>query len=196
MANIDRQKRSLKEMKRKNTIKLVMYGIAFLLFSYFFKVVFSKIAASKLIETVTEQAEEKEITFTKHATMTIKDGDYKLGDFDIEIVETPKEMEQGLMYRKKMAPNQGMLFIYDRPQPISFWMKNTYLPLDMIFIDEDFKIVQISKDTVPYSEDPIICYTPIMYVLEINAGISDMAGITVGSVVSWERIDAGKEEIQ
>ncbi len=196
MTSTDRQKRSLKEMKRKNTIKLIVYVIAFMLFFYLFKVVFAKFAATRFVAEPKGQTEEKNYPFTKHGVLTIKDGDYHLGNFDIEIAETPEKMEQGLMYRKKMAPNQGMLFVYKNPQPLSFWMKNTYLPLDMLFIDSDNRIIQISKDTIPYSEDPIVCYQPAMYVLELNAGISDMAGITVGSVVSWERTNDGKEKIQ
>jgi uncharacterized membrane protein (UPF0127 family) len=197
MVNTDRQKRSLKEMKRRNTIKLVVYVIAFILFFYLFKVVFVKIAASSLVKKVTEAEDEKQYPFTEHAELSINNGDLRLADFDIEIAETPEKQETGLMYRKKMAPNQGMLFVYDYAQPMSFWMKNTYLPLDMIFIDSDKKIVQISKDTVPYSEDQIICFKPVQYVLEVNAGICDMAGITVGSVVNWERVkDVEKEEIR
>ncbi|MBN2829502.1 MAG: DUF192 domain-containing protein [Candidatus Cloacimonetes bacterium] len=196
MANSERHKRSLKEMKRKNTIKLIIYSIAFILFLYLFKVVFAKFAASSLIKSVDESIETKQYPFTKHGVLNITADGIHLADFDIEIAETPEKQEIGLMYRKKMAPNQGMLFVYDQPQPLSFWMKNTYLPLDMIFIDEQNKIAQISKDTVPYSEDPIICYKPVLYVLEVNAGICDMAGITVGSVVSWERIkDAEEKEI-
>ncbi|MDP8232824.1 MAG: DUF192 domain-containing protein [Candidatus Zophobacter franzmannii] len=196
MIDNTRRKRSLKEMKRRNTIKLIMYGIAFILFFYLFKVAFAKFAATKLGSMGDTQAETKQYPFTKHGILSVKDKNVHLADFEIEIVETPEKQEMGLMYRKQMAPNRGMLFPYDNPQPVSFWMKNTYLPLDMIFIDSDMKIVQISRDTVPYSEDPVPCFTPVIYVLELNAGISDMAGLTIGSVVSLERIENEEKEIR
>ena len=103
--------------------------------------------------------------------------------FTIELAATPDERARGLMYRRSMPADHGMLFDFQSPQPVGFWMKNTPLPLDMLFIDAAGAIVQIAADTTPYSEAPIISQEPIRAVLELNAGTSARLGITPGAKV-------------
>ncbi|SDG62861.1 DUF192 domain-containing protein [Psychroflexus sediminis] len=92
--------------------------------------------------------------------------------FEIELAETDYEKETGLMHRKQMLSNQGMLFIYNneaaRP---SFYMKNTYIPLDLIYLDKNMEIVDFNLNTLPFSEDLISSDVPSRYVLEVNAGV-------------------------
>ncbi len=99
-----------------------------------------------------------------------------IGDktYQVELATTPQQWETGLMYRESMAKDSGMLFIFPDEQPRAFWMKNTLIPLDMIFIDEQDKIVKIHRDVPPCEADPCPSYTspPARYVLELSANQS------------------------
>jgi len=90
------------------------------------------------------------------------------------------------MFRRSLAENHGMLFIYDSARHVSMWMKNTYVPLDMLFIDQNKKIVRIAKSTTPLSLDHISSGQPIVYVLEVLAGMTDQLMIKPGDTVSWQ----------
>jgi uncharacterized membrane protein (UPF0127 family) len=103
--------------------------------------------------------------------------------FKIEVVSTPEKMAQGLMFRKSLAEDAGMLFDYGHPQPTSFWMKNTLIPLDMIFIGADGRIVNIHERAVPLSLDPIPSQGPVRGVLEVNGGTASRLGIKPGDRV-------------
>ncbi len=103
--------------------------------------------------------------------------------FSVEVVDSEATRERGLMFRKSMAPNAGMLFDFVRPQQVSFWMKNTYIPLDMLFIAQDGAILNIAERTTPFSETPVPSAGPIRGVLEINGGRSAELGIAPGDKV-------------
>jgi len=106
----------------------------------------------------------------------------------VEIAATPERRSLGLMYRKELGANAGMLFIFDRSEPLTFWMKNTVLPLDMIFIGEDKRVVGIVKDAAPFTTTPRGVAAPSRYVLEVNAGFSDAHGVARGDQVSFEAV--------
>lgn len=101
----------------------------------------------------------------------------------VELALTPRQRAHGLMFREEMAPDAGMLFLFEREAPRSFWMKNTYLPLDILFIDRTGRIVSIAPDTVPLSEASIPSGAPAMGVLELNAGVAAALGIAPGDRV-------------
>jgi uncharacterized membrane protein (UPF0127 family) len=105
--------------------------------------------------------------------------------FDIELALTPPQMAQGLMYRRALAADAGMLFDYGNPQPIAMWMKNTFIPLDMIFVGKDGKIVDYHERAVPMSLDTIESKVPAKAVIEVNAGTVARLGIQVGDVVHY-----------
>jgi uncharacterized membrane protein (UPF0127 family) len=105
--------------------------------------------------------------------------------FTVEVARTPEQQAQGLMHRQSLAPDAGMIFPYDPPQQAAFWMKNTVIPLDMIFIRPDGTIAQIAANTVPYSLDPVPSLEPVAAVLEIAGGRAGELGIAVGDRVSW-----------
>jgi uncharacterized membrane protein (UPF0127 family) len=104
---------------------------------------------------------------------------------EIEIVNTPASRMQGLMFRQSMAMNRGMLFIFEFSHNIEMWMRNTYIPLDMIFVREDKTIAHIETNTVPFSEDTIYCPVPVKYVIEVNAGFTERYGIEPGQMIDW-----------
>ena len=107
--------------------------------------------------------------------------------FTVEVARTPEQQAQGLMNRQSLAPDMGMLFPYDPPQNASFWMKNTLIPLDIIFIRENGTVALVTENTVPLSLDPIPSLEPVAAVLEIAGGRAAELGIQAGDKVSWER---------
>jgi uncharacterized membrane protein (UPF0127 family) len=107
--------------------------------------------------------------------------------FTVEVARTPQEQATGLMHRQSLAPDRGMLFPYEPPQPASFWMKNTLIPLDMIFIRPDGTIARIAANTVPLSLDPVPSLEPVAAVLEIAGGRAAELGIAPGDRVEWAR---------
>lgn len=104
--------------------------------------------------------------------------------FDIELAVTPEQRMKGLMYRKELPEGKGMLFDFDSEQPIAMWMKNTYIPLDMIFIREDGRIARIAENTTPHSEAIISSGAPVKGVLEVIAGTAKKFGIAPGDKVA------------
>ncbi len=103
--------------------------------------------------------------------------------FEVELAITPAQQSQGLMYRRDMPANAGMLFVYNRPQPLSFWMKNTFIPLDMLFIGADGRIIHIRERTVPHSLTPVHSKGDALAVLELNGGTTSRLGIKLGDLV-------------
>ena len=129
-----------------------------------------------------------EIKFKKEGELTISKAS---GDFvvtlDIEIAETAYERETGLMYRTSMEDNQGMLFVFSSELPKSFYMKNTYIPLDIIYLNKDLKIVSFQENAVPLSETSLSSEVPAMYVLEVNAGLAEKWLLEIGDFISFEK---------
>ncbi|HEY6703554.1 MAG TPA: DUF192 domain-containing protein [Xanthobacteraceae bacterium] len=111
--------------------------------------------------------------------------------FAVELASTPEEQAKGLMFRRELPEGQGMLFDFHREQPTSFWMKNTYIPLDMIFIRGDGRILRIAENTVPLSEALVSSGGPVRAVLEVNAGTARKLGIAPGDRVA-HRIFSGR----
>ncbi|MEL7542381.1 MAG: DUF192 domain-containing protein [Pseudomonadota bacterium] len=103
--------------------------------------------------------------------------------FRIETARTPGEQARGLMFRRELAEDAGMIFLYARPQPIHMWMKNTYIPLDMLFIAADGKIARIERMTEPFSEETISSGAPVTAILEIPGGRARALKIRRGDLV-------------
>lgn len=105
--------------------------------------------------------------------------------FKVEVAANGQEQARGLMFRTELPPGEGMIFPYQSPQILGFWMKNTPLPLDIIFIDEDGRIINIAARTTPYSLDSVYSDRPAMAVLEIAGGRAAELGIKPGDKVAW-----------
>ncbi len=112
--------------------------------------------------------------------------------FNIELAVTAAEQAQGLMYRESMPQFDGMLFIYERPHAVSFWMKNTLIPLDMLFIDETGTVKRIKENATPQDTTPIPGGDDIQYVLEINGGLSALLSLEEGAEVRYIGFDPEK----
>lgn len=108
-------------------------------------------------------------------------GDWGQASFSIEIADTPEERAQGLMFREAMPRGEAMLFVYEHPQPASFWMKNTLIPLDIIFTDLNGLVTRVHSNAVPGDLTPIRGGVNVFAVLEINAGLAARYGISAGT---------------
>lgn len=120
-------------------------------------------------------------TFSRDA-LSIRSGD-KTHTFSVELALNGRQHAQGLMFRRRMAPDAGMLFVYSREEPTAMWMKNTFIPLDMLFIARDGTVRRIAERTVPMSETIIPSGGPVVAVLELNAGTASRLGIKPGDKV-------------
>jgi uncharacterized membrane protein (UPF0127 family) len=130
----------------------------------------------------------QEITFTKEGSLTIMNTDSTaVAEFEIEIADNDYEIATGLMYRSKMKKNRGMLFIFPDEKPRFFYMKNTEIPLDLLYINSDHKIVSIHKNAIPFDEATLPASAPAKFVLEINAGLIDAYKIPEGYTVNFTK---------
>lgn len=101
-------------------------------------------------------------------------------DFDVEIADDPAEQASGLMFRETMAPRHGMLFDFGETRMVNMWMRNTPLPLDMVFIRSDGTVARVAERTTPFSEEIVSSGEAVAYVLELNAGIANLIGLKPG----------------
>jgi uncharacterized protein len=111
--------------------------------------------------------------------------------FAVEVADDGVERAQGLMFREHMAKSAGMLFIYDAPQHASFWMKNTVIPLDMIFADPQGRVTAVHADAVPGDTTPIDGGDGVQLILEINGGLAARMGIVPGAELRHPAIAQG-----
>jgi uncharacterized protein len=116
--------------------------------------------------------------------LTITDAAGHAHAFQVEMATTPQEQETGLMFRQAVPADSGMLFVFPTVQPQPFWMKNTLVPLDMVFINPDGTIRAIAENTVPYSLAPVDSGGPVLAVLELQGGITAKDDISVGDRVT------------
>ena len=111
--------------------------------------------------------------------------------FTVELATTPQQMEQGLMFRRSLGPDSGMLFDFKAPSMAMMWMKNTLIPLDMLFVDEAGRIVNIHQRAVPGSLDTIAAAAPVRAVIELNGGTTERLGIRPGDRVVYPIFGGG-----
>jgi len=110
-------------------------------------------------------------------------GDWGQASFNIEIADNPEERAQGLMFRETLPRGAGMLFVYEHPQRASFWMKNTLIPLDIIFLDQSGMVTRVHSNAIPGDLSPIPGGDNVFAVLEINGGLAARYGISTGSEI-------------
>jgi uncharacterized protein len=120
---------------------------------------------------------DSELETLQFVTRTGKHG------FAVEVMRTPEQQGRGLMYRRYMPDDRGMLFAFGRNQVVTMWMKNTYIPLDMVFISRNGKVVTIAYSTEPLSEKTISSGAPAWAVVELNAGAAANIGLAIGDTV-------------
>lgn len=131
----------------------------------------------------------EEVTFTKEGNLDIfkKETDSIITQLNIEFAESEYETQTGLMYRTRMENTEAMLFIFPDVAMHSFYMKNTAIPLDIIFIDEKLNIVSFQENAEPFNENGLSSRVPVKYVLEVNAGLVKEWSLAIGDQIAFER---------
>ena len=129
-----------------------------------------------------------QIPFSKQGEVYFQDKNKNLiKQIDVEIAETDEKRHLGLMYRMKLEENQGMLFIFQDEEEQGFYMKNTMISLDIIFVNSKKQIIKIHKNTTPYSSKTLPSVKPALYVVEVIAGFTDKYGIKEGDQIDWRK---------
>jgi len=119
----------------------------------------------------------------EQTTLVISSSAHACYIFDVYVAANNAQRARGLMFVRDLPESTGMIFIYDRPAKLSMWMKNTFIPLDILFINELGEIANIVRDTVPLSLDSVAAVQPVSYALELNAGVTRKLGIDDNSRV-------------
>jgi uncharacterized membrane protein (UPF0127 family) len=130
---------------------------------------------------------QRSVAGLEQVPLTVTTAAGKVHRFTVEVARTSEEQAQGLMNRQSVAPDAGMIFPMSPPRPASFWMKNTLVPLDMIFVSPEGRISSIEENTVPLSLEPVMSTEPVSAVLELAGGRSAELGIKAGDRVGWPR---------
>lgn len=125
--------------------------------------------------------------FTKEGELNITRDGATIAELDIEIADNRDDITQGLMYRAEMDWDRGMLFLMEASEIQSFWMLNTLIPLDIIFVGEDRRIINIAANTPPKSIESVSSTAPARYVLEVNGGYAAEKGLRAGDELQWSR---------
>jgi uncharacterized membrane protein (UPF0127 family) len=169
------EQKSAKQKKKLTIQKIVIAVLAVALIGFFI-----------VNNFITKEPKVEYYTFTKEGELTFTDslGTLKT-KIDLEIADNDYERQLGLMNRKEMKENEGMLFIFLRQDYQSFWMRNTLISLDMIFVNDQKKIVTIHKNTKILSETSYPSSEPALYVVEVLAGFTDRHNIQVGDKIDW-----------
>ncbi|MFC1674185.1 DUF192 domain-containing protein [Pseudomonadota bacterium] len=152
----------------------VVFGAIFMLV-WFYLSVTAPVEAGELQPPSPQQS-----TQFAAGQVIITAGDGRTHTFDVEIASTPAQQRRGLMFRDHLSADQGMLFDFQPPRQVAMWMKNTYIPLDMLFADETGRVVFIAQNTQPHSLDMITGPEGVRYVLELPAGTAVRLGLAVG----------------
>jgi len=194
MVNIrekDRPKAGIYSNYRKSKGKPVLYIAVLLLVILIMAVVYNPNRDAKRMIQNRKNAPastSSEPEFIKQGESTFLKADSTvIVKIDIEIADDDARRERGLMYRRQMELNQGMLFIFGDEDLRSFWMKNTYLPLDIIYLNAQKKIVRIHENAATLNEMPIPSDFPAKYVVEVNAGFCALYNLQVGDVMTFVR---------
>ena len=145
------------------------------------------ISCKNTTENNSESLTQEKIVFTPEGSLQIFKKDSTSISLSIELAETDYETETGLMYRESMEADQGMLFVFDEETPHNFYMKNTYIPLDLFFITKENIIATIIENAKPMDESSLPSEVPVQYVLELNAGSALKWNIKEGDSISWNR---------
>lgn len=168
------------------------FYIKFLLSALLSMMLFNKYSCNKNETPTVNDTAKKNTTYTikfiKQGEVFFQDKNKNLiKQIDIEIAETNERRHIGLMFREKMEENQGMLFIFQDNEEQGFYMKNTLIPLDIIFIDSKKQIIKIYKNTTPLSEESLPSGKPALYVVEVNGGFTNKFNIKEGDYIDFKK---------
>ncbi len=186
MAKTKKKKSARKALKQKTKNKKIIQIITLIIIAAFAIIYIFKPTGNSIQTRKKKMNYESPYQFTKNGELIFQsaEGEY-ITKIEIEIANTEAKRALGLMYRNKMREDRGMLFVFDDEQYRSFWMKNTILPLDMIFVNSKLEIINIRKNTRPFDESQYISTAPAKYVIEVNAGFTNRYNIKSGDKISF-----------
>ncbi len=179
------------EKTTQNKAAIITQGISRIKVLFYGTIVLLSLTMANCQSKKTTQATSTDMTtdvkFKKEGELKFLDGktDKLISKIDIEVAQTPDEEQQGLMYRRSMADSLGMLFIFDTEEEQSFWMKNTYIPLDIIYVNSKKEIVSIAQDCKPLSEESVPSNGKAIYVVEVNGGYAAEKGLKAGDKIDY-----------
>ncbi|MBA4406346.1 hypothetical protein C0389_03640 [bacterium] len=178
------KKQSRKNLWMQITVVVVLISfIAFFVLSNVFK---SNVTTNRDLENA--MSNKMTYTFQKNGELIFStSGDKAIQKIDIELADDEAKRSVGLMMRRTMAENQGMLFLFEHEAPQAFWMHNTILPLDIIYVNSKLEIVTIIRNAKPFDDTSLPSLKPAQYVVEVNAGYCDKYGIKEGDKIVWRR---------
>ncbi|HEU5135965.1 MAG TPA: DUF192 domain-containing protein [Steroidobacteraceae bacterium] len=143
----------------------------------------ASLALAGTTTAVAQDGQLEDLAAFPRGQLEISDGKKLKLTFDVWLADNPRRQAQGLMFVRSLAEKRGMLFVHESPKPLSMWMKNTYIPLDMVFIDEQSRIQQIVEQTTPHSLAIVRSNEPALAVLEIAGGEARRLGLRPGQRV-------------
>ncbi len=181
------------EIKKTNPAKYILLVVIIIIAGYFIYDNYIKkeeITPNNVLIDPKEKIKNiKEPQFRKEGELEFlsKEGKKEIRKIDVEVADNDDERMQGLMYRRSMDDGKGMLFIFQNEEPQSFWMKNTVIPLDIMYVNSKKEIVKIFKSTTPFSETSLPSGKPATYVVEVAGGFSDKYGIKEGDMINFQQ---------
>ena len=191
----DNKKPSVKAKDTLNYSKYIFIAVIVLIAGYFVYSSFFEKETEVVNKPVVVDPKErirnvKEPVFKKEGELNFlkNDGKTEIKKIEVELAENDDERTQGLMYRKSMDDTKGMLFVFQREEPQSFWMKNTIMSLDIMYVNSNKEIVKIYKSTTPFSENSLPSEKPATYVVEVASGFTDRYGIKEGDKISYQKM--------
>lgn len=189
----ENNKKTLNAAKSTDTAKYILIAVIIIIAGYFIYNSFFKkddiINKNVVIDPKERIKNVKEPQFKKEGMLEFVSKNKKdtIKKIDIEVADNDDERMQGLMYRKSMDDSKGMLFIFQKEEPQGFWMKNTVIPLDIMYVNSKKEIVKIFRYTTPFSEKDLPSGAPATYVVEVNGGFSDKYGVKEGDMISFQK---------
>lgn len=176
-------------IKNKNLKILGKIALFAALSMFLYSQIAPSVNSSKLNKSQNINKKTFEPTFSEEAKgYFINANSDTIADFRIELAKTTKEIQIGMMWRKSMSIDMGMLFLMPEEKIQSFWMKNTYIPLDIIYINSNNQVISIKENAKPMNESPLPSEKPAIYVLEILGGTSAKLGIKPGDIWKWKKV--------
>lgn len=183
---MSKQKINLREKRKKLFIQL---AVVVMVISFLTLIIFSNFVGTdspKKNELENAMNSKTTFVFKKQGELAFTDQNESVKSIiDIEVADDFQKRATGLMFREKMEENQGMLFLFELEEPQSFWMRNTILSLDILYVNSQKEIVKIYKNARPYSDDGLPSIKPAKYVVEVIAGYTDKYKIVEGDKVNW-----------
>lgn len=166
------------------TVAIIL--VAFIAYFVLSNLILTKAPVNPELETAVKGKTAYSFTKEGELSFTDKNGE-SIARIDIEIADDNQQRQTGLMFRDKMAETEGMLFIFDTEEPQAFWMHNTILPLDILYVNSKMEIVKIIKNAKPFDDSSLPSVKPAQYVVEVVAGYCDKLGIKEGDKIVWRR---------